>query len=213
MAQALRKSRQLIPGENPDVANFQMARRWLTIYEQRQALLALDSEADPRQMAAIAEGVTFWSGRVAQLSGLELDSDRRLLNPDSDRQVLLTKRELQLLEFLLQHPEHYFADQTLALRAWGDRLSGDQVRIYVRRLRQKLEGTSWQLASRRGQGYALEQRPAGAALTRQYSGPTHESVARAIGRARALRAHHQAVLDQAAAAAERLRQALSAAPD
>ena len=212
MAEALRKTRLLIPGERLDVENFQIARRWLTIYEHRQAMLAFDSEADPEHIAAIAEGVSFWSTRVAELSGLELDSDRRLLNPDSDREVSLTRRELQLLEFLVQHPERYFADHVLALRAWGERLSGDQVRIYVRRLRQKLAGTSWQLVSRRGQGYALERRPAGAAVPARRSQPTEESVARAIGRVRVLLAHQQRVLGVTAAAAERLKQTLDAYP-
>jgi DNA-binding response OmpR family regulator len=137
-----------------------VARGWLAVYEQRQALLAFDDDPDPRYVDAIAAGVAYWSDRATKLSGLELDADRRLLNPDSDRQVLLTRREVQLLQFLSQRPGRYFVDQTLALRAWGDRLSGDQVRIYVRRLRAKLDGSDWQLVSRRGLGYALERKPA-----------------------------------------------------
>ncbi len=209
MATAVRKSRHLIPGEDPAIADINQARRWLSIYEQRLALLANDANAGPQQIAAISDGVDHWRKRVSELSGLELDSDRRLLRVDANTTVLLTRRELQLLEFLLQHPEHYFADYLLALRAWGDRLSGDQVRIYVRRLRAKLAGTGWELVSRRGHGYALERRPlARKADATGSQRPSHEAVALAVGQARALVERQKAQLSRMLAASELLRDSL-----
>ncbi|HEX6489004.1 MAG TPA: winged helix-turn-helix domain-containing protein, partial [Candidatus Dormibacteraeota bacterium] len=153
MAVAGRKSRRLLPGEDPDTKSFDFARRWLTIYEQRESLLARDDfngHLSPDDYAAVAAGAAYWRQRTVELSGLDLDSDRRMLRPGTETEVSLTRRELELLEFLAQHPRHYFPDHVLAVRAWGERLSGDQVRIYVRRLRIKLEGTGWQISSRRG---------------------------------------------------------------
>jgi DNA-binding winged helix-turn-helix (wHTH) protein len=214
MALSMRKKRQLMPGEDPARADFVTARGWLTIYEQRQALLAISPGVDAREAEAILDGVAFWKEQLNQLSGLGLDSDRRVLMVDGETQVQLTRRELQLLEFLLQHPERYFADHVLAVRAWGDRLSGDQVRIYVRRLRLKLAPTGWELVSRRGQGYALKRsNPQPRARADGRAAPSLPAVGQAIARAHALLGHQQLQIERAAAAAATLRSILdSAAP-
>jgi DNA-binding winged helix-turn-helix (wHTH) protein len=203
-----RKTRELIPGEDPELADYSAARRWLTIYEQRQVLAGQDGRVGAREAVAIAEGLAFWRRRVLELSGLEIDLERRTLNVDFDREVMLTRRELQLLEFLLQHQDRFFADHVLALRAWGDRLTGDQVRIYVRRLRAKLEGTGWELVSQRGQGYSLTRpgqpyRFKDGASRKPLSA---DRVALAVGRARALLIRQQEALRLASQAAAALRQ-------
>jgi DNA-binding winged helix-turn-helix (wHTH) protein len=205
----VRKSRRLLPGEDPLLSDFGSARRWLTIYEEREALLAADANALPQEIEDIAAGVVHWRRRVTELSGLSLDSDRRMLNVGEDRDVLLTPRELQLLEFLVQHPDRYFADHVLAVRAWGDRLSGDQVRIYVRRLRVKLEGSGWELVSRRGYGYSLTRHPAtrGNGHARSVA-MSSDKVQRVLGRARMLLQVQRNQLDLAIAAAEQLRKSL-----
>lgn len=195
-----RKSRRLIPGEDPDVREFDRARRWLTIYEQREALLASNPAAAPQEVEDIAVGVSFWRDRVTELSGLDLDSDRRVMRLGGDRDVPLTNRELQLLEFLVQHPDRYFADHVLAVRAWGDRLSGDQVRIYVRRLRLKLDASGWELVSRRGYGYCLTRAPEHLNGNGHRDPASAEQVQRVLGRARALLQVERSQLDLAVSA-------------
>ena len=206
MALVQRKARRLMPGENPELSDFGSARRWLTIYEQRQLLFARDRNLPAAEADAIAEGVAFWGAKVAELSGLEIDFEQRLLNVGPDGAIKLTRRELQLLEFLAQHPGHYFTDDTLAVRAWGDRLSGDQVRIYVRRLRQKLAGAGWELVSKRGQGYSLV-RSAAAGYIPTGNGQKSKTFG-VIARANALLARQRRQLELAAAAAETLRSTL-----
>jgi PAS domain S-box-containing protein len=180
---AMRKSRRLLPGEDPAIEGFDSARRWLTIYEQREALLASQGDSPQKAKDAIAAGLAFWRDRVTELSGLNLDADRRVINLGADREVVLTQRELQLLEFLVQHPHRYFPDHELAVRAWGDQLSGDQVRIYIRRLRLKLMGSGWELVNRRGYGYSLT-RPAGDHGDRAPA--SRQQVQMVVARARAL---------------------------
>ena len=204
-----RKSRQLIPGEDPSLDDFDGARRWLAIYEQREALLAARASIEPDALEDIAAGIRFWSRRVTELSGLDLDSDQRVIRGFGDHEIQLTPRELQLLEFMLQHPGRFFADHVLAVRAWGERLSGDQVRIYVRRLRLKLESTGWQVESRRGQGYALVRQAIIAPGRANVRTASAERVQQALGRARVLLQVQRRQLEVAVGATERLRQHLN----
>lgn len=205
MGAATRKSRSLFPGENPQTASLEAARRWVTIYEQRQALLGLaPSAASIPEANSIEAGLRFWRERIVELAGLDFDPERRILKADGEREIGLTRRELELLEFLVHHAGRSFPDHVLALRAWGERLSGDQVRIYVRRLRSKLAGTEWEIVSRRGLGYSLER-------TKMATAPNSASLSRdavlhAVGRARSLLAEQQMQLNQAVAATERLKQ-------
>ena len=186
-----KSTRRLLPLENPDTTSLETARGWLTIYEQREAMLARQlfvnaTSADESDLASVAAGARFWRTNVLELAGIDIDRETRMLKGLSGVEVYLTRRELELLEFLGQHPGRYFPDQVLATRAWGGgRLSGDQARIYVRRLRAKLSGTGWQLNSRRGRGYTLEQE---LPYAEHPSSPqmTKDRVARTIGRAHSL---------------------------
>jgi DNA-binding response OmpR family regulator len=72
--------------------------------------------------------------------------------------VALTRRESQLLTFLLEHPARFFDTRTLAARAWHDpHLASEQVRTYVVRLRRRLQeaGVGCDIRSERRRGYAL----------------------------------------------------------
>ena len=212
MVYAGRKERHLLPGENPRVDDVDAARRWLTIYQQRQALLALDRESTDHQAASIADGVAYWKERVAKLSGFDLDPDRRTVRFESGGEVLLTSRELQLLEFLAQHQGRHFPDHVLAVRAWGERLSGDQVRIYVRRLRRKLEGSGWELISKRGYGYTLERAGRVWAHRANPGRLSSDAIAGMVGRAHALLAAQRRQLERSMTATEALRRYLDGEP-
>lgn len=74
------------------------------------------------------------------------------------RDVTLTKREFQLLEFLLDHPHRYFTTAQILGQAWADpALFPEEVRNYVGRLRKILRELEIpvDLVNRPGRGYSL----------------------------------------------------------
>ena len=73
--------------------------------------------------------------------------------------IRLTRREAELLSFLLEHPGQRFAPRELAAKAWlSPTLSSEQVRNYVVRLRRKVSGADLPctLVSEPGAGYSLK---------------------------------------------------------
>src|SRR5258706_9471931 len=74
------------------------------------------------------------------------------------REVAITKREFQLLQFLLDHPHRFFTTTQILGQAWADpALFPEEVRNYVRRLRKLLAGLDIpvDLVNRPGRGYSL----------------------------------------------------------
>jgi len=72
--------------------------------------------------------------------------------------VTLTKREFQLLEFLLDHPHRYFTTAQILGQAWADpALFPEEVRNYVGRLRKILRDLEIpvDLVNKPGRGYSL----------------------------------------------------------
>jgi len=74
--------------------------------------------------------------------------------------VLLTPTEFRLLCCLARHAGEVVAPERLALQVWGPEVKGckEMVKVYVHRLRQKLELDARQpqrLLTRRGAGYVL----------------------------------------------------------
>lgn len=71
----------------------------------------------------------------------------------------LSPNELRLLSFLAEHPNKAFSIEALLARVWKDNpgVSRDLVRVYVSRLRKKLEqaGASDLLITHPGEGYLL----------------------------------------------------------
>jgi DNA-binding response OmpR family regulator len=64
-----------------------------------------------------------------------LDPEGRMVRHEG-RELALTKREFQLLQFLLDHPHRYFSTAQILGQAWADpALFPEEVRNYVRRLR------------------------------------------------------------------------------
>jgi two-component system response regulator ResD len=97
--------------------------------------------------------------RLVQLGDLEIDLGARVARR-GDRQLNLTLREFDLLEFLLRHPRTAFTRAELLEKVWGWTF-GDQstVTVHVRRLREKIEHDPSQpavLVTVWGVGYRLE---------------------------------------------------------
>jgi two-component system, OmpR family, response regulator MprA len=100
-------------------------------------------------------------GERLEFEGLVLDARARTVSYDG-REIDLTPREFDLLEFVMRHPGQALPRATILAEVWGyDFLGGSNViDVYVRYLRHKLEaqGVPELIQTVRSVGYSL--RPA-----------------------------------------------------
>ena len=91
-----------------------------------------------------------------ELGGLVFDMKRRAILRQ-DAVVGFTKREWEVLAFLLASPQSYFSAEEILGQTWGTDASTEQLRSYVGRLRHKLSPfKAWcQLVSEKGRGYSF----------------------------------------------------------
>ena len=169
----------LLEGEDPSTVYADDARHWVTIYGElvafklgvqvrvRRALEQVPQEARSQaqgdldlieaQLRRARERLAFWYSRQWELIGLDIDRETRIVRHRGN-EITLTGRELQLLQFLAAHPNRYFPVEALINEAWHDsRLVPEQLRLYVARLRRKLQkiGMPGQLDNKPGRGYGL----------------------------------------------------------
>jgi DNA-binding response OmpR family regulator len=168
-----------LKGENLKTTHWEDARHWMSIYADllefkrgildrvrrdvaklkptaQQAAIA-DLEIIETQMAGYEARLDLWYRRIWELQGLWLDPTGRLIR-HKGRELSLTKREFQLLQFLLDHPHRYFTTAQILGQAWADpALFPEEVRNYIRRLRKVLAdlGIPADLVNRPGRGYSL----------------------------------------------------------
>jgi PAS domain-containing protein len=157
-----------------------MSRRWLGIYEElvsvTESLLDSaagraggvsrvarehleESEVRPLEarLAHLRTRRDHWAQRHREQVGVEIDVATGRVRY-RDRTVEMTRREQQLLRFLMERPGTYFPARALLIRAWhASYLSEEQLRTYVARLRRKLAklDVPCELVTQRQQGYAL----------------------------------------------------------
>ncbi len=173
-----RRSRPL-EGENLATSRWEDARHWISIYAdllefkrgilgrverditnlkpEAQAAAAIDLKIIETQMLGYQDRLDLWFARTWELQGLRLDAEGRMVR-HKGREVALTKREYQLLEFLLDHPHRYFLTAQILDRAWADpALFPEEVRNYVSRLRKILHDLEIpvDLVNKPGRGYSL----------------------------------------------------------
>ncbi len=167
----------LIDDEDPGTMRAADARRWIEIYsrliefkeERLERARVTDDDRDDRgelqlderivqiELTRLRGRLAFWQERHAELAPVDLDDHLGIISPTGEV-VPLTRREDQLLRFLLQHPGTYFETRTLAAKAWNDpSLASEQVRTYVVRLRRRLleAQVRCDIHSERRRGYAL----------------------------------------------------------
>lgn len=155
-----------LAGEDLETDRPQDAARWVRIYSELVAL----HEDKPRGgrpggdelLHQLRERLEEWRRRHLELAGLDFDPYARILTAGG-RSLHLTRRESQLLDWLLDHPGQHFTSEALIQDAWEDvRLAPEQVRTYVVRLRRKLGEVQApaQLVNRAHHGYALDVDPA-----------------------------------------------------
>jgi DNA-binding response OmpR family regulator len=170
---------QGLEGEDLDTKRWEDARHWISIYadllEFKRGILsrirrdvanlqlpaqkaaATDLKIIETQMQGYQERLDLWYRRVWELQGLWVDPTGRVVRHQGS-EVSLTKREFQLLQFLLDHPHRYFTTSQILGQAWADpALFPEEVRNYVRRLRKILVelGIPADLVNKPGRGYSL----------------------------------------------------------
>jgi hypothetical protein len=168
-----------LEGEDLGSKHWQDARHWIGVYADllRFKIVVLDRvrielpklQPVARSAAAVDIGIIegqmlgyqqrldLWYQRLWDLQGLQLDQDGSMIRHHG-REGHLTKREYQLLQFLIDHPHRYFTVPQLLARAWSDpALFPEEVRNYVRRLRKILADLQvpCSIVNRPGRGYSL----------------------------------------------------------
>lgn len=127
------------------------------LHPSAQEAATADLAIIENQMEGYQQRLQLWAQRLWELHGLALDPERSTIQYGG-REVKLTGREFQLLQFLLDRPQRWFTAPQLAIRAWPDAgLSADEIRNYVRRLRTLLTDLEVpaDLVNRPGRGYSV----------------------------------------------------------
>jgi DNA-binding response OmpR family regulator len=122
-----------------------------------QKIAAADLKIIENQMLGYQERLDLWYRRIWELQGLWLDPTGRMVR-HKGREVALTKREFQLMQFLLNHPHRFFTTTQILGQAWADpALFPEEVRNYVRRIRKILADLAIpaDLVNKPGRGYSL----------------------------------------------------------
>jgi len=128
-------------------------------------LRSVISRADGNPEAASLKGnllwiehrLAAWRDRHAELAGVVIDRKSNTLTY-AGKSLRLTRREADLLDFLLRHPRRPFTSKQLATLAWqNSRLSDAQVRTYIMRLRTRLleVGLGEAITVERNRGYGI----------------------------------------------------------
>ena len=132
-----------------------------------QKAAAADLAIIEGQMRGYQTRLDLWYQRLWDLQGLRLDAESSMIR-HRGREARLTRREYQILEFLLDHPHRFFTASQLLARAWSEpSLFPEEVRNYVRRVRKILAELEIpvELVNVPGRGYSLvfspDERPKG----------------------------------------------------
>ena len=177
---AIGKAMDLLPREDPETTHAADARHWLAVYRElvafkeglvervessvesmsaqpSRAIAHTDLVALREQLEHYRSRLDFWGARHWELQRIDLDLASRTLHHNGAVAVL-TRREAELLDYLVRRPERYFPPEEILAGAWGDgELHVEQVRTYVGRVRSKLAGLNLpcRITNRAQVGYAL----------------------------------------------------------
>jgi hypothetical protein len=168
-----------LEGEDIGTEHWEDARHWMSIYDDlirfklgllervkrelpklhpvAQKAADVDVTFIETQMEGYYGRLDLWYQRVWQLHGLWLDPDGRVLR-HKGREEVLTNREFELLQFLLDHPHRFYTSSQIMGYAWSDSaLFPEEVRNYVSRVRKILARLDIpaDLVNRPGRGYSL----------------------------------------------------------
>jgi len=154
------------PGDDVTTSVLPEVAGWIAIYEELASVLrSVITRADGSEEAAQLQGsllwiddrLAMWRDRHAELAGVVIDRVDHTLTY-AGKSLRLTRREADLLDFLLRHPRRPFTSKQLATLAWqNSRLSDAQVRTYIMRLRSRLRevGLEEVITVVRNRGYGI----------------------------------------------------------
>jgi hypothetical protein len=173
------KPAEPLEGEDLRTAHWEDARHWLSVYADllrfkvglldrvrreipklpvdAQKAASTDLTIIESQMEGYQTRLDLWYRRVWELQGLWIDPDGRIIRHQG-REATLTRREYQLVQFLLDHPHRFFTPAQILNSAWADpALFPEEVRNYVQRVRKILRQLEIpvELVNRPGRGYSL----------------------------------------------------------
>ena len=155
-----------LPGEDLTTSAIPEVAGWISIYEELAAVLRSviaraggrpDAAELQSNLAFIEDRLASWRDRHAELAGVVIDRKDHTLTY-AGKSLRLTRREADLLDFLLHHPRRPFTSKQLATLAWqNSRLSDAQVRTYIMRLRARLRevGLGDVITVIRNKGYGI----------------------------------------------------------
>ena len=180
-ARVLREARRdwsELPGEDLTTSALPEVAGWISIYEEMAAVLrsvigrangSIESNELQRNLVWIEGRLASWRDRHAELAGVTIDRATHTLTY-AGKSLRLTRREADLLDFLLRHPRRPFTSRQLATLAWhNSRLSDAQVRTYIMRLRSRLRevGLEEVITVARNLGYGIKASMGGAGFERE----------------------------------------------
>jgi DNA-binding response OmpR family regulator len=154
------------PGEDVTTSVLPEVAGWISIYEElasvlRSVIARANGSAEAADLQAslgwIEARLSLWRDRHAELAGVVINRADHTLTY-AGQSLRLTRREADLLDFLLRHPRRPYTSKQLATLAWqNSRLSDAQVRTYIMRLRQRLKdvGLEQVITVLRNRGYAI----------------------------------------------------------
>jgi hypothetical protein len=168
-----------LEGENIETTHWEDARHWISVYSDllrfkvglldrvRRDIGKLSPDAQraasadlgiiEAQMEGYQGRLDLWYRRVWELQGLWLDPEGRMVR-HGGQEATLTKREFQLLQFMLDHPHRFHTAEQILGAAWAEpSLYPEEVRNYIGRLRKiltRLEIPA-DVVNRPGKGYAV----------------------------------------------------------
>jgi len=155
-----------LPGEDLTTSALPEVAGWISIYEELASVLrSVIARAEGRpdlddlqgNLAWIEGRLATWRDRHAELAGVVIDPSDHTLTY-AGKAIRLTRREADLLGFMLRHPQRPFTSKQLATLAWQNaRLSEAQVRTYIMRLRARLRevGLDHVITVDRNRGYGV----------------------------------------------------------
>jgi DNA-binding response OmpR family regulator len=159
--------RRRMPGEDYATTSLREISSWIAIYSELSAVLKMIASriADNGLQGAearhhldwVEERLASWRSRHAELAGLVINRPANSL-VYMGQNIKLTRREADLLDFMLKHPGSTFTAKQLSSRAWQNPwLSDGQVRTYITRLRHRLSkiGLGGAILVERNRGYAV----------------------------------------------------------
>ena len=155
-----------LPGEDLTTSVLPEVAGWIAIYEELASVLRSvisrahgDDEVEElqKELQLIENRLGAWRDRHAELAGVVINRTDHTVTY-AGKSLQLTRREADLLDFLLRHPRRPFTSKQLATLAWqNSRLSDAQVRTYIMRLRNRLAeiGLEQVITVARNRGYGI----------------------------------------------------------